>query len=155
MTKAAITKILAAGLILAALGGAYGAYLYFMPHREVASSKTDERISATALVDAFLKNAAAANTHYLSEDGNSLILEVTGTLLGTESDYEQNTILILGDSSQPTQVYAYLNTSADNLPVIGSTLTVKGAITAGAEADDVLGIYTPARLQDATIVSNP
>lgn len=137
------------------MGGSYAAYLFYMPHREVSSSRTDEQVSASDLIEAFLQDAESANAHYLREDGNSLILEVTGTLLGTETDFEQKTILILGDSTQPTQVYAYMKETPTAVPVVGRSLTVKGAITAGAEADEVLGIYTPARLFDATIISKP
>ncbi|NCU33283.1 MAG: hypothetical protein EOM23_10235, partial [Candidatus Moranbacteria bacterium] len=88
MKKRKILKIaaivVAAGLVI---GVSVGLYMYFMPHRDVQKSATDYKLSTSELVTEYLADGAAANKKYLAEDGNSKILEVTGTVARISEDF--------------------------------------------------------------------
>lgn len=146
--------VLTLGVVVVVSLLAYGIYLYNLPHRNVAEASADEKLTATALIQYFLEKPAEAQQHFLKEDGNSLILEVTGQVIGSETDFNNHTILIFGDTSLPVQIYAYMEDSSFVSPKTGTMVTVKGAISAGAEIDELLGIYTPVRLAKGILITN-
>lgn len=69
--------VVVAGLLIGA-GVVY--YLFNIPHRDVQASATDYQLTTSQLVNEYIDNREAANKKYLAEDGNSKILEVTGTI---------------------------------------------------------------------------
>jgi hypothetical protein len=141
------------GLSALLLVSAFGYYLYNMPHRLVSEIAADEKIQATVLIKKFLDNPNSAKEHYFKEDGNSLILELTGLLLRTEMDFNNKPIFILGDTSLPAQIYAYMDDTSLVAPAPGSTIVVKGAISAGAEFDELLNTYTPIQLNNTVFLT--
>ncbi|MCF6242698.1 MAG: OB-fold putative lipoprotein [Bacteroidales bacterium] len=138
-----LKKIILVVAVFAILGGSYGLYLYFMPHRDVQSTEVFTTISSGDLVAEYLKDNAAANTKYLADDGDSKVIIVTGKVFSKEKDQKNQWVIILKDDNQPVGVSCtfMLNTNknAENLQK-GQSVKIKGVLRSGVDEDsEMLG----------------
>ena len=141
-------KFIKIGLILlvsgVVIGGSVVLYLFNMPHRDVQSAKTDLTITVDALVNEYLADATTANNKYLDEEGESKILEITGTVFSIGEDFNGNTEILLKSADAKAGVSCVFttetNAKAKNIK-IGDNITVKGVIQSGASYDEDLEMY--------------
>lgn len=153
-------KILKIGLVLLGIGIVTAAgivyYMFNMPHRDVQSSSTDYVVEAGHLVIEYLTDPVAANEKYLDQEGDSKILEVSGTVASVSEDYNQQKVVLLKSDSDKAGVSCTFthdtNTAAEGL-VPGQKIVVKGVIRAGASYDEDLGMYENVILEKCDIVS--
>lgn len=144
--------IVAAGLII---GGGTVFYMFNMPHRDTQNAKTDYSILASALVSEYLSNPVEANEKYLADDGDSKILEITGTVQRISEDFEGNKVVLLQGANDKSGVSCSftIETSknvADLKP--GITVTIKGVIRSGASYDEDLEMYEPVILEKSDLI---
>ena len=133
-------------VVVAALivGGGIVLYMLNMPHRNVQNSDTDFSLSSTQLVSEYLSDTKTANNKYLAEDGNSKILEVSGTVAEIAENFNGQKVLLLKESSDKAGTNCiFLKESMTNVSKvkIGETVTVKGVIRSGAAYDVDLELY--------------
>ena len=138
-----LKKIILVIAIFTVLGGTYGLYLYFMPHRDVQSVKAFTTISAGDLVAEYLKDNATANAKYLADDGDSKVIIVTGKVFSKEKDQKNQWVIVLKDDNQPVGVsctfMANTNKNAENLQK-GQNVKIKGVLRSGVDEDsEMLG----------------
>ncbi len=138
-----LKKIILIILIFGVLGGSYGLYLYFMPHRDVQSVKAFTTISAGDLVTEYLKDNAAANAKYLADDGDSKVIVVTGTVFSKEKDQKNQWVIVLKDDNQPVGVSCtfMMNTNKNAASLQkGQNVKIKGVLRSGVDEDsEMLG----------------
>jgi len=133
-------------LVFAGLAAAAGVgiYMFNMPHRDVQAATADYEITASALVEEYLANAADANEKYLSEEGESKILVVSGTVLAVREDMNQQQVVLLKEQGMEAGVSCTFtretSVHADAL-VPGQVVTIKGVIRSGAGYDEDLDLY--------------
>ena len=148
-----ITFILISALLLSF---GLGLYLYYMPERDIAASKSDFTLSVDALVDEFLENQQAANMKYLDESGESSIITVTGPLAEISEDFKGQTVLLLKSPSAQAGISATLSYETPS-PIkdltIGEVYRVKGVIRSGANYDLDLGMYENVILEKCEIIN--
>lgn len=153
MTKTTLVKrgALIAGIAFL-LAVAYGAYLWFMPHRDVQAQAPDMKLSSTELVDRYLQDAAAANAAFLKDDGDSKILAVTGPIHNIRTNQANQLVLLLKDEGASAGVQCSLTDEASQSLAthykLGETVTLKGVIRAGPEYSEVMGFYIDAVMED-------
>jgi hypothetical protein len=156
MTLRKRTKIiLFIGIVGAIVATTVVAYMFFMPHRDVQSTKTDYELSTAALVNEYLENADAANHKYLDEGGESKVFEVTGLIQSISKDYNQQQVILLKSEGALAGVRCTFTqkTNASALKVeVGQTVTIKGVIRSGAAYDEDLGLYENVILEKADII---
>jgi len=149
-------KLIRTGIIVAVAGiiiaGAIGFYMFNMPHRNVQSAKTDYQLTATALVAEYLENAGAANEKYLASDGDSKILEVTGTVHKISEDFSGKKVIILKGENDKAGVSCTFDSEV-TAPSLEATVTVKGVINAGASYDTDMELYQDVVLNNCTLVN--
>lgn len=141
-------KIIKIGLILllsgVVIGGSVVLYMFNMPHRNVQSAKTDVTITADDLVNEYLADATTANNKYLDEEGESKILEITGTVFSIGEDFNGNKEILLKSADAKAGVSCAFttetNAKAKNIK-IGDNITIKGVIQSGASFDEDLEMY--------------
>ena len=156
MKKKKLLKIalilVVAGIII---GGSVGLYMFFMPHRDVQKAKTDFHLTASGLVDEYLADRTAANTKYLAADGNSKILEVTGTVARISNDFQGNKVVELNENGDKAGVnFTFMpgtNANAEKLQK-GQKVTIKGVIRSGASYDPDLEMYLNAVVEKSDVV---
>lgn len=153
-------KLIKTGLILvfAVLIIGLGAvtYLFNMPHRNIQSAKTDFEITVASLVSEYLSDPAAADEKYLDDEGESKILEVTGTVSKISEDFNGQLVLLLKDPEGKVGVSCtILNSAKTTASQIqkGETIKVKGVIRSGAFFDKDLDMYENAIMEKCDIVS--
>lgn len=124
--------------------GSYVLYLWFMPHRDVQSSPVDYEVSAHEIVQEYLNNPDEANEKYLSEDGDSKILLVDGTVTSIEVDMNNQKVVLLKEEGDKAGVSCTFmentNEHLDNTKP-GDKIRVKGVIRSGAGYDADLEMY--------------
>jgi len=154
-----MNKIIKIGLIIGVIGIAIGGiaflYVFNMPHRNVQAQQTDYTRTSSELVAEYLNNANAANAKYLSDDGNSKIIKVTGTVANISDDYNGQTVILIKETNDKAGVSAtFTNESKAHTTSInvGDIISVKGVIRSGATYDEDLELYEHVVLDKSDIV---
>jgi len=156
MKKKKILKIAAiiiiAGLII---GGGTALYMFNMPQRNVQTAKTDYSLTASQIVEEYLADKDAANNKYLSGDGNSKILVITGAVNKISEDFNGQKVVLLKETGDKAGISASFTAetsrNADALQ-IGSTVSIKGVIRSGASYDSDLELYENVILEKCDVV---
>ena len=153
--KSKIIKIVLA-FVLIAIGVI--AYLWFMPHRNVQSVDAFKTIDATELVNEFLVNKEKANTTYLdSEEGESKVLIVTGTVSKISKDQLGQYVLLLKKDADKMGVSCTFTLESNSQVAgikIGDTVKVKGVIRSGAEYDEDLDLIENVIIEKSALIIN-
>ena len=151
--KSKIIKIVLA-FVLIAIGVV--AYLWFMPHRNVQSVDAYKTIDATELVNEFLVNKEKANTTYLdSEEGESKVLIVTGTVSKISKDQLGQYVLLLKKDADKMGVSCTFTLESNSQVAgikIGDTVKVKGVIRSGAEYDEDLDLIENVIIEKSALI---
>ena len=154
------SKIIKTGIIAVVAGiiiaGAIGLYMFNMPHRDVQSVKTDFSLNSSEIVAEYLSNARVANSKYLSSDGNSKVLEITGTVSNVTEDFDGRKVVLLKNAGDKAGVSATFtpetNVNAAKLE-IGQNVTVKGVIRSGAAYDEDLDLFENVILEKSDVIT--
>lgn len=133
--------LLVSGVVI---GGSVVLYLFNMPHRDVQSAKTDLTITVDGLVNEYLADATTANNKYLDEEGESKILEISGTVFSIGEDFNGNAEVLLKSTDGKAGVnctFTKETSSKISNITVGDNITVKGVIQSGASYDEDLEMY--------------
>lgn len=156
MNKKRIIKIALIVLVvgsIAAAGTIY--YLFNMPHRNVQAADTDYSLKASSIVNEYLENPTLANEKYLDEEGESKIIEISGTVASIDEDFNNNKVVLLKNTEDKAGVSctfsANTNAHTSNLE-IGNSIKVKGVIRAGASFDADLEMYENVIMEKCDII---
>lgn len=136
-------SLILAGVSLA-IGSAVAFYAFYMPHRDVQATQTDYKLEASQIVVEYLTDAVKANQKYLDSDGESKILEVTGTIFKVSDDFQGNKVVLLKSENDKAGVSCTFSTETNskvNDLHIRDNIIVKGVIRSGASYDEDLGMY--------------
>lgn len=143
--KKRILRIIAILMVIGfVIGSSIVLYLFNMPHRDVQSAKADYFLTTEQIVSDFLSDMNEANKKYLSSDGESKILEITGIINDISKDFNGQTVLLLKENIDKAGVSATLisNTSIPATSLkIGDSVILKGVIRSGASFDEDLEMY--------------
>lgn len=149
-----IAILIIAGLLI---GGGVVLYMFNMPHRNVQSLEADFTLSTSQLVTEYLADNNIANDKYLTEDGNSKILEITGTVVSISENFNNQKVVLLMESKDKAGVNCTFLTETgihiENLKK-GEIITVKGVIRSGAAYDEDLELYENVILEKCDIINN-
>ncbi|MCF6222842.1 MAG: OB-fold putative lipoprotein [Flavobacteriaceae bacterium] len=157
MTKNKIIKstltILVVGVLIVS-GIAY--YMFNMPHRNVQNTSTDYQLTATSIVDEYLKDPNLANDKYLDDEGESKIIEITGEIANISTDFNNQKVILFKDENAKAGVTCTFtqktNESISSLKE-GQSVTVKGVIRAGANYDEDLEMYENVILEKCSLIN--
>jgi hypothetical protein len=156
MKKSKMIKIVAAVMITALLiGGGIGAYMFFKPHRDVQKTSTDFKLTANELVAEYLGDWQGANNKYLAADGDSKVLEITGTVARVSEDFSGRKVVLLQEKGQKAGVNCTFLPETDAQAAAlntGDVVTIKGVIRSGASFDADLDMYVHAVVEKSAIV---
>jgi len=157
MKKRKVFQIIAiigiAGLLT---GGGVGLYMFYKPHRDVQSAKTDYKLTSSQIVAEYLADNQAANQKYLAADGDSKILEISGEVKRVSENFKGQKVLLLNGGKNMAGVSAIFNAETnDNLDeiTIGQAIKVKGVIRSGASYDEDLGMYENVILEKSNLLN--
>jgi hypothetical protein len=138
------------------IGGGIALYMFNMPHRDVQSQKADYSLTSTEIVNEYLNDKDAANQKYLAADGESKILEITGTVSKITEDLNGQSVILIKNTGDKAGVRATMQPGSELLISelkTGETITVKGVIRSGANYDEDLEMYENVVLEKSTIIN--
>jgi len=139
------------------LGGGIFLYMFFQPHRDVQSAKTDFQLEAKQIVDEYLKDSSIANNKYLQEEGDSKIIEVSGIVAEITEDFNQQKVVLLKGMDEPAGVSCTFtsetNKNANKLK-IGDRVIIKGVIRSGAGYDKDMELYEDVIMEKCDLVKS-
>jgi len=144
--------LLIAGLLI---GGGTVLYMFNMPHRNVQNASVDFSLSASQLVNEYLENPVKANEKYLSDDGDSKILEITGTVAKISDDFNGQKVVLLQESSDKAGVsctYTQETNQSVSSIKIGEKVKIKGVIRSGASFDPDLEMYDNVVVEKSSLI---
>jgi hypothetical protein len=145
-------KYFLAGVVIA---GSLAAYMWFMPHRNVRSTKAFAEIEVKDLILEFTVDAVKANAKYLSSDGNSKVLILEGRVASFTANQNNEKVILLKDEGAKAGVSCtFTQESAGALKAVqkGDIIKVKGAITAGNRYDPDLELTEHAILIQCSLI---
>ncbi len=120
------------------------AYLFFTPHRNIQKTKADYQLLAQDLADEYLDAYKASNEKYLDSEGESKVLEVSGSIASITKDFNDQTVILLKDKTGLAGVSCTFSPENNNAIASlekGQQISVKGVIRSGARFDNDLELY--------------
>lgn len=148
-------KVVIAILMVGLLGVGIILYVYFQPHRDVQSTRTDYAYAAGEIVNEYLANSETANQKYLDEHGDSKVIEVNGIISEIQENYNGDLVVVLSDVKAPAGVSCtFVKNSKVKMESLhqGEKLVVKGVIRSGASYDADLEMYENVVLEECDLV---
>jgi hypothetical protein len=148
-----IGAIVVAAGIIAGIGIAL--YLWNLPHRDVQATATDYRVTASELVNEYVNDWDGANAKYLAADGDSKVLEVTGTVVRVSENFNGQKVVLLKESGDKAGVsFTFSHESSPKTAGLqpGDQVTIKGVIRSGVYYDDDLNMHVNAVIDHSDIV---
>ena len=142
-------------LIGALIAGMIAAYSFFMPHRDVVGMNADVTLEADVLVKEYLDDSDAANNKYLSEEGESTIIAVIGTVSSISTDQNSQRVVLLKSSEAKAGVSCtFTQETNSQIEIIkeGDNVTIKGVIRSGAGYDEDLELYEDVILEKCNLL---
>lgn len=124
-------------------------WIWFLPHRDIRSAAVDEEVDVATLTRSFANDPSAANAHYLSGDGNSKVLQVSGPVFSISTNNQgEAVVLIKADTAKMGVIATFLKDYSKEVQQLkkGTMIKVKGAITSGNSFDADLGLVEHATL---------
>lgn len=137
-------------------GGIFVTYLWFKPHRDVQNTKAFSEMTVNQLTKEFFEDPDAANAKYLSADGNSKVLLVTGSVREITVNQNGETVIQLREHGAKSGVIATFRKNT-HLPLkvkVNDIIRLKGAITAGNSYVPDLDLYEDAVLVECDLVKD-
>lgn len=127
-----------------------------MPHRDVQKSPTDYKVTASGLASEFLADINVANQKYLAADGDSKVLEVTGTVARISENFNDEKVVLLKSDSDKAGVsctFMHETNNRVNGLETGDVVTIKGVIRSGAHYDEDLDMYVNVIVHESDIIN--
>lgn len=157
MKKRKIIKAVIITVVIGIIGaGVIGYYMFNKPHRNVQNVDADYALSSSQVVTEYLTDKIAANEKYLSADGDSKILAVTGTVNKISDDFNGQKVVLLKNENDKAGVSCSFtketNGSVAELK-IGQTATIKSVIRSGASYDDDLEMFENVILEKSNLLN--
>lgn len=157
MKRKKIIRVLIVLVVAGALiGVGAGLYMFFMPQRNVQNLPVDFQVTASDLTEEFLNDITRANQKYLSADGESKILEVTGKVARISENFNGEKVVLLKGDNDKAGVSATFteetNYSVNGLEP-GDVVTIKGVIRSGAYYDQDLDMFVNVTVEKSDIIN--
>ncbi len=156
MKRKKTLRILAILIVAGVLVGAgIGLYMFFMPQRDIRNLPADYNLNASGLVAEFLDDIGSANRKYLAADGESKILEVTGTVARISENFNgEKVVLLKGDNDKAGVSCTFMHETNERVIGIetGDIVSIKGVIRSGAYYDEDLEMYINVTVEKSDLV---
>lgn len=145
------------GFALLAFAGSYILYEVSREGRDVVELQAEETLKVRTIVQEYLDDPAAANSKYLETDGNSRIIEMSGTVYKISESGDGRPIVTIREDDQPAGFQCLFATGQSIGEMEkGNVVAIKGVIRGGPGYDEDLEIHENGYLEDCSLVeSNP
>ncbi len=134
------------------LGAGFGLDMWFAPHRDVRTAPVFEEFDVDDFTSEFILDYQAATERYLSDDGDSKIVTMTGTITEIDTNLNEEIVIELhGEKPEAgarfTLAYDQVEKAKDLQP--GDKTKLTGVVSCGAYFDTDFNRYIDAVLEQA------
>lgn len=134
------------------LGSGFGLDMWFAPHRDVRTAPVFEEFDVDDFTSEFITDYQHATEKYLSDDGDSKIVTMTGTI--AEIDTNLNDEIVIELSGEKTEAAARFTLAYDQMDKAknlkpGDQTKLTGVVSCGAYFDPDFNRYIDAVLEQA------
>lgn len=129
--------------------------MYYMPHRDIQSTSPDYTMTVSQLTEEYLEGSKQANEKYLSEDGESKILLLTGMIKSISENLNGQKVLLLKEAVDKAGInFTFVEGEAYDFSLlkIGQEVSIKGVIRSGASYDEDLEMYENTIIEKSTLI---
>lgn len=142
-------------LLVVIIGLFIGAYLWFQPKRDITEESADYQLTVSQLVEESLNDFKATNNKYLSSDGESKVLVISGVVESISENQKGQKNILLKSGHQKAGVnctfYLKTNSQVDKVKP-GDQIKIKGEFKLAANFDADFEEYMDATLEKCSIV---
>jgi hypothetical protein len=153
MIPRTVAVIIIAGLLA---GACVGLQNFLLSDWDVQKQSADYQVTTSELVAEFLEDGENARRKYLSDDGESMILEITGTVARISENFNNEKVVLLREEGDRAGVSCTFmqetNPGVAGLET-GNVVTIKGVIRSGAYYDEDLDMYVNVIVNQSGIVN--
>lgn len=154
MKKKIILAALVLGVMIVVGSGGLALYLWNMPHRDVLAAEPDFTLSSDEFISEYLENQSSANNKFLSDDGDSKIVVLSGQIASISKNQNGDQVVLLKEPGAPVGV-AFTFTPETNAAATalqpGQLVSIKGVVRSGPRRDEFLGIYANGVIEKASL----
>jgi hypothetical protein len=138
------------------IGVGFEIYIYYTPPKDIKGDEAEYYLSVNDIVSEYLNDAELANTKYLSEDGYSKIMEISGIVMSKSVNFNGQYVVVLIDNGNDKAGVSCTFASdaghcAEGLKM-GEQIRIKGVIRSGATYDSDFDIYENVVLEKCSVV---
>jgi len=129
-----------------------GLNMYFEPHRDVKTAPVFDEFDVDDFTSEFLDDPKKAQEKYLAEDGESKIVEISGTISDIDTNLRGDIVIELhGTKKEPGARFTLMEDQKEKASKlkVGDQTKITGVVSAGAEFDDDFNHYLDAILEQA------
>lgn len=129
-----------------------GLNIYFEPHRDVKTAPVFDEFDVDDFTTEFLDDQKKAQEKYLSEDGDSKIVEISGTISDIDTNLRGDIVIELrGTKKEAGARFTLMEDQKEKASKlkIGDKTKITGVVSAGAEFDKDFNRYLDAILEQA------
>ena len=152
MSGKKIRLLLLITLAVFLVAGSVFAFMWFKPHRDVQATTPFAELDYLDLLHAFENDQVAANGKFLSNDGNSKVLVISGPVFSiSENQAGEKIITIKGETDKAGVSVTFIPEAGEKVKNLhkGDMIKVKGQIISGNSYDADLDLYEHAVLIQA------
>jgi len=129
-----------------------GLNMYFEPHRDVKTAPVFDEFDVDDFTSEFLDDPEAAQEKYLSDDGDSKIVEISGTISDIDTNLKGEIVIELrGEKKEAGARFNLMDDQKETVTKlkVGDKTKITGVVSAGAQFDKDLNIYLDAILEQS------
>jgi hypothetical protein len=145
-------------LVMGLMGGlgvsSFAVYVWFMPHRDVVSAEPDYQLSSFSFISEYLEDSGASNNKYLSDDGDSKIVVLSGLVASISQNQNGDQVVLMKETGSLVGVaFTFATETNGDATVLkpGQFIAIKGVVRAGPRHDEFLGLYSNGVIEKASI----
>ncbi len=151
-----VRGIIVTVIVLLFVGVGFEIYIYYTPPKNIKGVDAEYYLSVSDIVNEYLNDADGANSKYLSEDGYSKVMEISGTVLSKSVDFKgQYVVLLVQNGDDKVGVSCTFDSDAGHCAeglTRGEKVKIKGVIRSGAKYDSDFDIYENVVLEKCSVV---
>jgi len=134
------------------LAAGIGLNMYFEPHRDVKTAPVFDEFDVDDFTTEFLNDPKVAQEKYLADDGDSKIVEISGTISSIDTNLKGEIVIELrGEKKEAGARFTLMDDQKEAAAKlkIGDKTKITGVVSAGAEFDKDFNFYLDAILEQS------
>lgn len=141
-----------AAFCVAILAAGIGLNMFFEPHRDIKTAPVFDEFDVDDFTSEFLDDPKKAQEKYLADDGDSKIVEISGTISAIDTNLQGAIVIELkGEKTEAGARFTLMEDQKEKAGKlkVGDKTKITGVVSAGAEFDNDFNRHIDAILEQS------